>query len=174
MSDTIKLLALFSDIDPASAAIEKLHEMDIENDQIEVISGIPFNENVLGRPNITSFVPRLALVGAIAGMAIAVFLVFATPLLFPLIAGGQPLLPFPPLIIVGFEMTMLGLMGTAFLGVFLASRFPAYEPVEYVPEISDGNIAVVFDCPGEQEAQFEKVLADLMAVSVRPVEARTL
>jgi hypothetical protein len=174
MSDTIKLLALFSDIDPASAAIEKLRNMGIADDNIEVISGIPFSENVLGRPKLASFVPRLALVGAIAGMVIAVFLVFGSPLLYPLISGGQPLLPYPPLIIVGFEMTMLGLMGTAFLGVFLASRFPAYEPVEYVPEISDGKIAVLFHCPGDQQAQFESAMNELKAESVRLVEAKNL
>jgi hypothetical protein len=174
MSDKITLLALFPDIDPASAAIEKLRAMGIKNEEMDIISGIPFHEDMLGRPRIATFVPRLALVGAVAGLAIAVFLVFGTPALFPLNAGGQPLLPYPPMIIVGFEMTMLGLMGVAFLGVFLASRFPSYEPVEYVPEISDGKIAIMFQIPGDQQDQYEDALMKLKAESVRPVEAKTL
>lgn len=174
MSDKTALLALFPDIDPASAAIDKLREMGIRNDEVEVISGIPFHENILGRPKIATFVPRLALAGAIVGMLAALFLVFGLPFFFPLHVGGQPLLPYPPLYIIGFEMTMLGLMGTAFLGVFLASRFPAYEPMEYIPEISDGKIAIVFHCPSDQQAQFESALAKLNAESVRPVEAKDL
>ena len=69
---------------------------------------------------------------------------------------------------------MLGLMGIAFLSVFLASRFPAYEPVEYVPEISDGKIAILFQCLDEQQTQFEQALTELKAESVRPVEANPL
>jgi Alternative complex III, ActD subunit len=174
MSDKTKLLALFPDIDPASAAIDKLRQMGIGDKEIDVISGIPFHENMLGRPKIATFIPRLALAGAIAGLLVAVFLIFGTPTLFPLHTGGQPLLPYPPLIIVGFEMTMLGLMGIAFLGVFLASHFPAYEPVDYDTEISDGKIAIVFQCPGDQQTRFEDALVDLKAESVRSVEAKTL
>jgi hypothetical protein len=40
MSDTT-LLALFEDIDPAAEAIDKLHEMGVTNDRLNVISGIP-------------------------------------------------------------------------------------------------------------------------------------
>lgn len=174
MSEQIKLLAIFSDIDQASVTIENLHEQGIAIEDIEIISGIPYSEQILGTPKVNTFVPRLALGGAILGMIVAVFLVFGTPALFPLNAGGQPLFAYPPLIIVLFEMAMLGLMGIAFLGVFLASRFPSYEPVEYVPEISDGKIAVLFQCPVEQQARFEDALKDLKAKSVRPVEAEKL
>jgi hypothetical protein len=171
MSEPIKLIAIFSDIDQASAAIENLYAQGIADDDIEIISGIPFSERILGMPKVTTFVPRLALGGAILGMIVAVFLIFGTPALYPLMTGGQPLFPYPPLIIILFEMTMLGLMGIAFLGVFLASRFPAYEPVEYVPEVSDGKIAILFPCLAEQQAQFEHALSELKAESVRPVEA---
>jgi len=174
MSEPIKISALFSDIEPATAAIEKLHESGIDDDKIEVISGIPFSEQVLGRPKVTSFVPKLALGGAIAGMVIAILMVFGTPALFPLITGGQPLFPYPALIIVGFEMTMLGLMGIAFLGVFLASRFPAYEAVDYIQEVSDGKIAVLFQCPDDQQAPLENAMKELKAESVKPVEAINL
>ena len=78
------------------------------------------------------------------------------------------------LYIIAFEMTMLGLMGTAFIGLFLAGRLPTYEPKVYVPEISDGKIAVVFPCPVEMQAQFEDAMLSLGAEQVRPVEAKTL
>jgi hypothetical protein len=174
MAETLTLLALFSDIDPTVNAIDKLHEMGIPDEKMDIISGIPFNQEVLGRPKLSTFIPRLAMGGAMIGLIAALFLIFGIPGLFPLHSGGQPLFPIPPFIIIGFEMTMLGLMGTAFVGLFLASRFPAYEPEVYVPEISDGKIAVVFPCPAENQAQFEDAMRFLGAEQVRLVEAKIL
>ena len=82
--------------------------------------------------------------------------------------------PLPIFFIIAFELTMLGLMGTTFLGLFLAGRLPSYEPKVYVPEISDGKIAVIFPCPVEMQAQFEKAMMSLGAEQIRPVEAKTL
>jgi hypothetical protein len=174
MADTLTLLALFGDIEPTVKAIDKLHEMGIPDVKMDVISGIPFNHEVLGRPKVTTFIPRLAMGGAMVGMIAALFLIFGIPGLFPLHVGGQPVFPIPPFVIIAFEMTMLGLMGTAFVGLFLAGRFPSYEPVIYVPEISDGKIAVIFPCPAEMQVQFEQAMRSLGAEQVRLMEAKAL
>jgi hypothetical protein len=174
MADTLTLLALFPDIEATVNAIDKLHEMGISDKEMNIISGIPFNHEVLGRPKLSTFIPRLALGGAMLGLIVTLFLIFGIPGLFPLHVGGQPLFPIPPFIIIAFEMSMLGLMGTAFVGLFLAGHFPTYEPQLYVPEISEGNIAVVFPCEGTRQAQFEDAMRSLGAQQVRPVEAKTL
>jgi len=174
MADTLTLLALFAEIDPTVNAIDRLHEMGIADEKMEIISGIPFTENVLGRPKLPTFIPRLALGGAFIGLVAALFLIFGIPGLYPLTVGGQPVFPFPPFLIVGFELAMLGLMGTAFLGLLLAGRLPSYEPKVYVKEISDGMIAVVFPCPAEQQTQFEDAMRSMGAEQVRPVEATTI
>ena len=174
MADNITLLALFRDIDPAVNAIDRLHEMGVEDNQMDVISGIPFSNEILGRPKVATFIPKLALGGAIVGLIIAIFLNFGTPFLFSLHVGGQPVFPIPPFYIVAFEMTMLGLMGTAFVGLFLVGRFPTYEPQIYIPEISDGKIAIVFPCPQGDQTKFEEAMKNLGADQVRPVEANTL
>ncbi len=174
MAEPLTLLALFADIDPTVNAIDKLREMGIADANMEVISGIPFSQAVLGRPKLSTFIPRLAMGGAMLGLIAALFLIFGIPGLYPLEVGGHPLFPFPPFIIIAFELTMLGLMGTAFLGLFLAGRLPSYESKVYVPEISDGKIAVVFPCPVEKQAQFEDAMRSLGAEQVRPVEAKTL
>jgi hypothetical protein len=174
MADKLTILALFTDIDPAVNAIDKLREMGIEDKQMDVISGIPINQEILGRPKIATFIPKLALGGAIIGFIIAIFLMFGIPFLFSLHVGGQPVYAIPPFYIIAFEMTMLGLMGTAFVGLFLAGRFPTYEPQIYVPEISDGKIAIVFPCQQGDQAKFEGAMKNLGAEQVRPVEANTL
>lgn len=174
MAEPITLFVLFADIDPAVNAIDKLHEMGIAEEKMDVLSGIPFNQEITGRPKITTIVPRLAMGGAMVGLIVALFLVLGIPKLFPLQVGGQPVFPIPPLFIISFELMMLGLMGTAFVGLFVAGRFPSYEPKEYIPEISEGKIAIVFPCALEVQAQFEKAMLAMGAEQVKPVEAKTL
>jgi len=174
MADKLTLLALFTEVDPAVKAIDKLREMGIQDSQMDVISGVPISHEVLGRPKIATFIPKLALGGAIVGFIVALFFMFGTPFLFSLHVGGQPLYPVPPFYIVAFELTMLGLMGTAFVGLFLAGKFPNYEPTIYIPEISDGNIAITFPCPQDDQEKFEAAMKDLGVEQVRPVEANTL
>lgn len=174
MAETKTLLALFADLDPAAEAIERLRALGIADDQMNVIAGIPATEAMLGRPRQWSNVPRLAMGGAVAGFFIGAFFAFATPYLYPVHVGGQPLIPGGPAIVVLFEMTMLGMLVATFIGVFLDSTFPNYRPAEYVPEISDGKIAILFNCPATDETQFTDALAALGAESIKPAEARRL
>jgi hypothetical protein len=174
MTDQITLIALFNEIDPAVNAIDKLREMGIKEQKLEIISGIPFSHVVLGRPQIKTFIPKLALGGAIIGFIAAMFFMFVTPYLFTLHVGGQPIYPLPPFYIVAFELTMLGLMGTAFIGLFLAGKFPTFEPKIYVPEISDGKIGLAFECNEDDQDKFEDAMKSLGAEQVRGVEEKPL
>jgi hypothetical protein len=174
MAKDLTLLVLFADIDPATNAIDKLHEMGIPDEKMDILSGVPINEEILGRPKLSTFIPRLAMAGALVGLVAAVFLIFGIPGLFPLRVGGQPVYPIPPFLIVGFEMTMLGLMGTAFVGLLLSSRFPSYEPKFYAPEISEGKIGLVFACPFEKLTEFEHAMKSMGAEETRQVEAEPL
>jgi hypothetical protein len=173
MSDTT-MLALFEDIDPAANAIEKLHEMGVTDDRMEVISGVPINPRMLGRPHPWTNVSRLALGGAVGGFLFGLFLNWGTPNLYAVRVGGQALTPIPPGLILLFEMTMLFALLSTFLGVFLESYFPNYRPLEYVPQISDGKIGVFFRVPQDDQQKFTDALQALGAESVEPHEARQL
>ncbi len=174
MSDTTMLLAVFEDIEPAANGIEKLHDLGITDDQMNVISGIPIKGTILGRRSAVTRVSSIAMVGAILGMFLGLFFIYGTPYLFPLNVGGQPIYPVPQGIIITFEMTMLGLMGFGFIGMFVDSGFPSYTPKEYIPEISAGKIAVLFRCPDNEQKNFIDALTKVGAESVDPAEARQL
>ena len=174
MADTITLLALFDDIEPATKGIDKLRELGVTDDQVNVISGVPIPGRVLGRRSAMTNVSKIALVGAILGGLFGLSLIYGTPYLYPLPVGGQPIYPVPMGFIVTFEMTMLGLMGFAFLGLFVDSGFPVYTPMNYVPEISDGKIAVLFPCSASDQGRYEDALKKAGAESVKPAEARHL
>lgn len=174
MTEKNMLLALFPDLDPAALAVAKLRELGFSDGNVNVIAGIPVTEAMMGRPRQESNVPRLALGGAVGGFLLGALLAFWTPTTYPLNVGGQALIPGPPSVVVIFEMTMLGMLISTFLGVFLDSRFPSYEPKEYVQEISDGKIAILIECQPEKEMEIRTEMTKLGAESVKFVEAQTL
>jgi len=173
MSD-VTLLAVFSDIDPAADAIEKLHEIGIQDENINVISGVPFTHKMLGRPHPWTNVSRLSMGGAIAGFIVGLFLNFGTPNLYTVLVGGQYVTPIPPGLIVVFEMTMLFALLATFLGVFLDSYFPNYRPMEYVAEVSDGKIAIFFKCSDDDQKTITDAMEKLGAESIKTAEAQQL
>ncbi|MBK9927595.1 MAG: DUF3341 domain-containing protein [Anaerolineales bacterium] len=170
----VTLLAVFNDIDPAADAIEKLHEAGIEDENINVISGVPVTHKMLGRPHPWTNVSRLSLGGAIIGFLVGLFLNFGTPHLYTVMVGGQFITPVPPGLIITFEMTMLFSLLATFLGVFLDSYFPNYRPMEYVPEVSDGKIAIFFKCSDGDQKSLTDTLKKLGAESIKAAEAQQL
>lgn len=174
MSESITLLAVFEDLEPASLGVEKLQQLGVRDSDMNVISGIPVKNTILGRPRAITYVARIGLFGAILGMFLGLFFIYGVKYLYPLYVGGQPIFPVPQGFIITFEMTMLGLMGFSFLGLFVDSGFPSYTPKQYTPEISDGKIAVLFSCPASEQAKFIDALNDAGAESVVPAEARHL
>ena len=174
MSETITLLAMFEDVEPASDGIEKLQQLGVSDRDMNVVSGIPIKHTILGRPAAITYVSRIGLMGAIMGMSLGLFFIYGVKSLYPLLVGGQPIFPIPQGIIITFEMTMLGLMGLSFIGMFVDSGFPSYTPKHYTPEISDGKIALLFSCPTDEQEKFIDALKETGAESVEPVEARHL
>ena len=174
MSEAITLLALFEDFEPASEGIEKLQELGVQDDDMNVISGIPIKNTILGRPSAITYVSRIGLLGASMGMALGIFLIYGIPYLYPLLVGGQAIFPVPQGLIITFELTMLGLMGFSFIGMFVDSGFPSFTPMDYTPEVSDGKVAVLFSCPNKDQKKFADALTKLGAISVLPAEARQL
>ncbi len=170
----IGLVALFTEIDPAAEAVEKLHQLGVKDDQITIISGVPVMERMLGRPLQWTNVSRLAFGGAVAGFLIGLFLNYGTPKLYSVFVGGQPLLPVPPGMILLFEMSMLFMLLATFLGVFLESYFPNYRPLEYVPEVSEGKIAIFFKYPEGEQKKFDDAMKQAGAETVKPAEAQQL
>ncbi len=174
MAETTTLLAMFNDIEPASEGIDKLQQLGVTDDDMNIISGIPVKNTILGRPGAITYVSRIGMLGAIMGVFLGVFLIYGIPYLYPLLVGGQPIFPVPQGLIITFEMTMLGLMGFSFIGMFIDSGFPSYTPKQYTPEISDGKVAVLFSCPTGEQEKFIDALKEAGAEKVEPVEARHL
>ena len=171
MAEATTLLAMFEDFEPASRGVEKLQQLGVSDDDMNVISGVPIKYSILGRPPAITYVSRIGFFGAILGMFLGLFFMYGVKYLYPVYVGGQPIFPVPQGFIITFEMTMLGLMGFSFIGMFVDSGFPSYTPKEYTPEVSDGKVAVLFSCPSGEQEKFVEALKEAGAESVAPAEA---
>ena len=174
MTEQKSLLAVFSDLEPAADAIEQLRTLGVGDECMNVISGVPVTEAMLGRPSQWTNVPRLAMGGAVIGLFAGIFLAFLSPTMYQIKVGGQGFVPGPPSVVVIFELTMLGMLLSTFLGVFLDSTFPNYRPMHYVREVSDGKIAILIECPHVDESKITDALKKLGAESVEHAEAQHL
>ncbi|HEY9075948.1 MAG TPA: quinol:electron acceptor oxidoreductase subunit ActD [Anaerolineaceae bacterium] len=158
-------LALFAEdqIDQAAEAIERLRKFGIPDQNISVISSVPYSEKILGRPMSWTRIPLIAISGAVVGFLVSLLLSFGTPLLYPMTVGGLPLLAIPTSIVVTFELTMLGLLISTFIGVFVETISPSFGPKGYHKSISDGSIGVLFICPLECDERMHASLVELGA-----------
>jgi S-disulfanyl-L-cysteine oxidoreductase SoxD len=163
----LHLLGLFNNVDPAAEAIDRLHKLGVSDEQINVMSGAPYSAEVLGRPHMQSRVGCAATMGAITGVGAATFLTIGLFLLYPIIQGGQPLVPVPPSLIVFFEVTMLGTMWASFFGLLVLSKFPVTKDVPYDPRITSGYIGVEVLADEKKANDIEKLFNDSGAVSVK-------
>jgi hypothetical protein len=164
-------LALFKDIDPATQALDQLRAMGIQDVDMTIITGVPYSEKMLGRPRTWTAVPKLAITGFLLGFVISLLLNWGTVLQYPINVGGLPMYSIPTTIVLTFEISMLGLLMFTFLGVLWESAYPSFGPKEYHPEVSNGQIALVFNCPPEVHNQAHDALASLGAVWMHRREA---
>jgi mono/diheme cytochrome c family protein len=139
----LQLLALFHDATPTSDALIELRELGIKDEDVTIMSAMPYGEEVWGRPRIKRPVARYALIGSVLGILLGLFLTWGIWLLYPLHQGGQPVTPIPPTLIVLFETTMLGTMWAAFFALLAVNKFPDFETKTYDPRITEGHIGVL-------------------------------
>lgn len=165
MADKNVHLALFREdqIDHAAEALARLREMGVAERDISVISGVPYSERVLGRPMSWTRITKIGIAGAVLGFLVAAFLTWGTPALYPLKVGRLPIYPIPTSIVVLFELTMLGLLISTFIGVFIETLTPSFGPSGYHPAVTDGHIGILYAVGGDTVGKAEEVLKELGA-----------
>jgi len=164
-------LAVFKSIDPAAEAIGKLRELGIQEDEMNVLSGLPYTSEMLGRSKVWSMIPKFSVAGFLGGFVISLLLNWGTVLQYPLHVGGMPLYPIPTTLVLTFEISMLGLLAFTFLGVIWECGFPSFGKKVYSKEISDGYIGVEFNCPSDIHTQVHEALSALGAEWIHRTEA---
>jgi hypothetical protein len=169
-------LAIFKEdrIDEAAEAVELLRGLGIADKDMSILSGIPYSEHILGRPMNWTRIGLIGMGGALVGFVTALALSLGTQSLYPIRVGNQPFWAIPTSIVVVFELTMLGLLISTFIGVFVETITPSYGPKGYDPRVSDGNIAILFTCPPDLDEKIHAALAPLGAELEHRSEVKNL
>lgn len=116
----------------------------------------------------TSPVRVFTLVGGLIGCAVGIALPVYTMLDWPLIVGGKPLISVPPLVIIGFELTMLGAALGGFIGFLLVSGLPQlWRGPSNDNRFTDDRFGVLVTCT---EAERDAVCARLEDAEPERVE----
>jgi mono/diheme cytochrome c family protein len=166
MADT-QLLGLFQEVASAAEGVERLRQAGIEDAQVSVISGVPYRSRMLRRPAIGSRIASAAGVGALVGAVIGLAITWGTYVLYPLSVGGQPRFPIPPTLIVIFEVTMLGMMWTAFGAFLIINRMPVFGQPPFSDKVMDGSIGILVQIDANRLDEIERLLREGGASEVR-------
>lgn len=174
MSQSKPLLALFKESTPAADAIDDLHAMGLDDNQIVVMSGVPYPEGALGLHVEWLRLPSLVLIGAAGGLLFGLFLAVITPHLYRLDVGGHPTVGFAPAAIIVFVFTMMATIITTFLGVLWEMDFPEFGPKYYHDSVTAGSLAVLVDHPPGMEQQVRHILEQHGGQDVQHAERQPL
>lgn len=158
MSETITLIGLFDASTNTADAVDEIHRQGIPEADIVVMTGIPYPEQALGRHIEWLRLPYIVLAGALAGLLFGLFLSVVTPALYPLTVGGRSVVAGPPAAIITYVFTMMATIVSTFLGVLWEMGFPSFAPKHYDTGVTSGQLAVLFDCPEEHEAEYASIV----------------
>jgi mono/diheme cytochrome c family protein len=159
----IQLLGLFHEVEQVASTVEQVRNLGVKDEQVEILSHIPYHHSILGRPKPKGIVSRMALLGAGLGLITAVTLVAGTGMLYPLNQGNQPIVPIPPMLIIMFELAMLGTMWAAFFGMLVSNGFPVFKKQAYHPQISIDSIGLAVAADESLAEKIEAVFKDNQA-----------
>jgi mono/diheme cytochrome c family protein len=167
-----ELLGLYQDVEQAADVIDALRGVGLSERWIQVLSAFPISPKVLGRKHPHHTMGLVAAAGALAGLMAALFFTVVTPQLYPIVVGGRPLVNAPPMLIVVFELVMLGTLVGAFLGFLWQGGFPAMGGL-YDERIAAGHVGVLARVNGDllektEQAYQNDGLVDLLKQEITP------
>ena len=158
MDNTYILMALFQESTDTAEAIDELHNLGIPDENVVVMTGVPYPKGALGRQHEWLTLPYIVLAGAVVGMLFGLFLAVITPHLYRLDIGGHPPVGFPPAAIIIFVFTMMATIVSTFLGVLWEMNFPLFGLAPYDKLVTDGYLAVLMEFPTKMDSQVRQIL----------------
>jgi mono/diheme cytochrome c family protein len=166
------VLGLLHEATPTADTIDQLRALGVPDEQITVMSGVPYSAEILGRRQTYERLVPIALIGGVGGLVAALFLTVATPLLYAVRVGGQPYVPGPPSIIIIFEFVMLGAMLATFGGILAEIVFPVFGRQVYHYRITEGHIGVLAQVDESLVERAEQILVANGAHHLQRLEAK--
>jgi hypothetical protein len=126
MSAEVELVGTFPDEEKCVHAVETLKHHAIA---FRVFSPIPSQHLLHAIGHRISPVRAFVLIGGIAGVITGLAVTAGTSLEWNLVAGGKPVISWPPFIIIMFELMVLFGGLSAALSFFFFARLPQFDPI---------------------------------------------
>lgn len=161
------VLGLFQEETKAADAMDGLKEGGFELGTFDVMTGAPYPEGTFGEHVPQHRLFRFPLFGALIGFCLALLLTAGTQIAYPLVTGGKPILSIFAMLVIMYEMTMLGAVIASVSGIIFESRLPRFNLGAYDPRITEGYIGVVVNT--EDSAKAEQVFRDCGASDIKTV-----
>ena len=168
------VMGSFTDVERSAGALEQLHAAGIDDQDITVMSSVPFAPAILGRPRVRTLLPQISLASALLGLVIGLFFAVITPYLYVIRVGGQPISPTPPTLLLLYEFTMLFLILGTFGGLLVLGRMPPTKPEYADPKLSADRIVLLVSCPLDLVKLVSETMRDEGAVEVVQPKRRQL
>lgn len=167
--------AAYERVEDVRAAIEAALESGVTASQVEVRSPAPLEEGELPLPKPKSRVLLFALAGAVLGGLAAFGLAAGTALAYPLPTGGMSIVAGPPIGVVTYEGTALGLILMTVLRVLWEGgllpgrprRGGRGRPATLDPHVAEGRLLLLVHDLGEEHATGLRERLEPRAVAVR-------
>jgi hypothetical protein len=172
--DTAIVLSSFMEVNLSAAALGGLQSLGIPEEDVTVMSSLPWSPEILGRPHTKTSLTKIAIVSALVGLGLGIFFVVITPYLYIIRVGGHPIVPVPPTLLLLYEFIMLALIIGTFGSFLVLNRFPKRGPQYYDPELTNERISLVVHTPADKKADVVAVLEEHGGEVVQDPERREL
>lgn len=147
-------------------ATRKLHASGFGD--LTMMSPVPVHEieHILQKKK--PVIRRFTLIGALLGFMFGFALATWSALAFIQPTAGRPIIPFPPFLVISYEMTILfGVLATL-LGFHFASGLPAWQDKPYEPATNVDRFSILVKCgSGEDLEAAERILRESGAEEIR-------
>ena len=164
MTAEIELVGTFADEQQCVHAVDVLKRNAVA---FRVFSPIPSEHllHAIGRP--LSPVRRFVLIGGIAGILTGLWVTVGTSWEWNLVAGGKPVVSWPPFIIIMFELMILFGGLSAAVSFFLFARLPQFDPIPgYSERFGADRFGIAVECDDADSARIEALMREAGAEEV--------
>jgi hypothetical protein len=158
MANSTVLTGSFQDLERTADTLDQLRALGIADQDITILSSLPYSPRALGRPHIKTWLPLITLASAVAGLLVGLFFAVVTPYLYVIRVGGQPIAPAPPTALLLYAFTMLVLIVGTFTGVVILNNLPTTGPRYDGPAPVDDRISVLFRCSADKKEAALEIL----------------
>jgi len=140
---------LYPDGHAAQQAVNRLRAAGIPEPDITILSARPMEEYEFGRRDKGTWMWWFACLGGALGMSAGYGLSWLTETSWPIDVGGLPIFAWWPNLIIMFELTMLGAIVATAAALIASALVPSRGRTLYDSEVTDGQILVGVENPGE-------------------------